>query len=146
MKEKIPRLVVFPEGTTTNGTCLIRFRRGSFVAGLPVQPVLIRHPFKHFSPTWETIPILSYAFRLLTQFVNFVEIIYLPVYIPNEEEKKDPSLFAENVRRKMAAVVNLPLKDATRNDKMRYHELVASNKFKWHRYYGNVKPTINHMF
>ena len=27
---------------------------------------------------------------------------YLPVYEPNEEEKKDPILFARNVRAKMA--------------------------------------------
>ena len=38
-----PAVLVFPEGTTTNGTALIRFRSGAFEPGLPVQPVLLRY-------------------------------------------------------------------------------------------------------
>ena len=36
-------IVVFPEGTTTNGTALTTFKSGAFVAGRPVQPILIRY-------------------------------------------------------------------------------------------------------
>lgn len=36
-------LVVFPEGTTTNGRFLLHFRIGAFRAGLPVQPVLLSY-------------------------------------------------------------------------------------------------------
>lgn len=40
--------------------------------------------------------------RTLAQFHTFVEIEYLPVYVPNEEEKKDPKLYAQNVQRLMS--------------------------------------------
>lgn len=39
---------------------------------------------------------------LLCQFVNYVEATWLPVYYPSQQEKDDPRLYAENVRRLMA--------------------------------------------
>lgn len=32
-----------PQGTTSNGTCLLPFKTGAFLAGLPVQPVIIKY-------------------------------------------------------------------------------------------------------
>lgn len=39
---------------------------------------------------------------LLSQFVNHIEVMRLPVYHPSEQEKEDPKLYAENVRKLMA--------------------------------------------
>ena len=36
------QLLVFPEGTTTNGRALVHFKSGCFRSGVPVQPVLAR--------------------------------------------------------------------------------------------------------
>lgn len=36
-------LLLFPEGTTTNGRFLLPFKTGAFLAGLPLQPVVIRY-------------------------------------------------------------------------------------------------------
>ncbi len=36
-------LLLFPEGTTTNGRYLLPFKTGAFLAGEPVQPVVIRY-------------------------------------------------------------------------------------------------------
>jgi hypothetical protein len=40
------QVLIFPEGTCTNRSCLITFRTGAFVPGVAVQPVIIRwgHP------------------------------------------------------------------------------------------------------
>ena len=40
--EAISPIMLFPEGTTTNNIFLLPFKTGVFVAGLPVQPVVIR--------------------------------------------------------------------------------------------------------
>ena len=37
-----PQLLIFPEGTTTNGSQLVIFRTGAFAAGQPVQPVTLQ--------------------------------------------------------------------------------------------------------
>ncbi|KAL6508563.1 hypothetical protein OROGR_023274 [Orobanche gracilis] len=46
---------------------------------------------------------------LLSQFVNYIEVTQLPVYSPSEQEKEDPSLYAENVRNLMAREGSLVL-------------------------------------
>eukprot|EP01080_Neovahlkampfia_damariscottae_P006596 gene6596-10759_t len=111
------RLVIYPEGTTTNGNFILPFKKGAFFAGLPVQIMIIKQHWNHFQPTWETIPEFNFYFRLFTQFQNYVEIIHLPVYYPNENEIKDPELYAENVRKLMAKMSNLKLSSSTREDK-----------------------------
>lgn len=45
---------------------------------------------------------LKLLWLTLTQANSKCEIEFLPVYVPNEEEKKDPKLFAHNVRNVMA--------------------------------------------
>merc|ERR1711877_98200 len=34
-------MLIFPEGTTTNGESLLTFRKGAFIPGMPVRPVII---------------------------------------------------------------------------------------------------------
>lgn len=36
-------MLLFPEGTTTNNSCLLPFKTGAFLAGLPVKPVVIKY-------------------------------------------------------------------------------------------------------
>lgn len=46
------QIMVFPEGTCTNRSCLITFKPGAFYPGVPVQPVLIRYNNRTDSFTW----------------------------------------------------------------------------------------------
>jgi len=95
----MPPILIFPEGTTTNGKYIISFKTGAFVGGHPVKPVCIRYLAQHFSPTWESIGGIQHIFKLLSQLVNYCEIIWLPVYYPSKEEQNDPKLYAENVQK-----------------------------------------------
>ena len=49
---EFPSVLLFPEGTTTNGRTLISFKLGAFAPGFPIQPVVIRYPFVHFDVSW----------------------------------------------------------------------------------------------
>ncbi|KAM9105864.1 lysophosphatidylcholine acyltransferase 1 isoform 2-T5 [Megaptera novaeangliae] len=101
---KWPQIMIFPEGTCTNRTCLITFKPGAFIPGVPVQPVVLRYPNKldTITWTWQGPGALKILWLTLCQFHNQVEIEFLPVYTPSEEEKKDPTLYASNVRHVMA--------------------------------------------
>eukprot|EP00064_Thunnus_orientalis_P003924 superscaffoldBa00000341_g3935 len=83
-----PQIMIFPEGTCTNRSCLITFKPGAFIPAVPVQPVVIRYPNK----------------------------LFLPIYTPSEEEKKNPALFAINVRRVMAKALGVPITDYSFED------------------------------
>ena len=37
--------------------------------------------------------------RIQSQFINLVNVEVLPPYMPSQEEKQDPRLYADNVRR-----------------------------------------------
>ncbi|KAI1901904.1 hypothetical protein AGOR_G00039230, partial [Albula goreensis] len=52
----------------------------------------------------------------LCQLHNVVEIEYLPTYTPSEEEKNNPALFANNVRRLMAKALGVPVTDYSFED------------------------------
>ncbi|KAK3930099.1 Lysophosphatidylcholine acyltransferase [Frankliniella fusca] len=99
-----PQVLIFPEGTCTNRSCLITFKHGAFYPGVPVQPVCIRYPNKldTVTWTWEGPGALKLLWMTLTQPHSSCEIEFLPVYRPSEEEKKNPKLFAQNVRQIMA--------------------------------------------
>ncbi|ELW72289.1 Lysophospholipid acyltransferase LPCAT4 [Tupaia chinensis] len=77
---KWPQVLFFPEGTCSNKKALLKFKPGAFIAGVPVQPVLIRYP----------------------------NSLFLPVYHPSPEESRDPTLYANNVQRVMAQALGIP--------------------------------------
>jgi lysophosphatidylcholine acyltransferase/lyso-PAF acetyltransferase len=42
-KGLFPKLLIFPEGATTNGSCLIQFKKGAFLSLRSVQPLFIEY-------------------------------------------------------------------------------------------------------
>ncbi|KAJ6837903.1 lysophospholipid acyltransferase LPEAT1 [Iris pallida] len=129
-----PMMMLFPEGTTTNGDYLLPFKTGAFLAKVPVRPVILRYPYKRFSPAWDSISGARHIFLLLCQFVNHLEVTHLPVYYPSKEEKEDPKLYASNVRKLLATEGNLILSDIGLAEKRVYH--AALN--------GNSLPRVSH--
>ena len=120
--------VIFPKGTTTNGTGMLRFRSGAFSAGLPVRLVLIRYPFERFNPAWESIPLHVHLFRLLTQCVNRAEVTFLPLIVPSDEERLDPKLFSRNVQEVMACVLRQPIYRLNRKHKLEFHKFLLQKQ------------------
>ncbi|XP_009106702.1 lysophospholipid acyltransferase LPEAT1 isoform X2 [Brassica rapa] len=116
-----PTIMLFPEGTTTNGDYLLTFKTGAFLAGTPVLPVILKYPYERFSAAWDTISGARHVLFLLCQFVNHLEVIRLPVYYPSQEEKDNPKLYASNVRKLMASEGNMILSDLGLGDKRIYH-------------------------
>ncbi|XP_053570552.1 lysophosphatidylcholine acyltransferase 1 [Bombina bombina] len=113
-----PQVMIFPEGTCTNRSCLITFKPGAFIPGVPVQPVVLRYPNKMdtITWTWQGPGAMDILWLSLCQFHNYVEIEFLPIYTPSEEEKKDPALYAHNVRRVMAKALGVSVTDYTFED------------------------------
>ncbi|XP_058220870.1 lysophospholipid acyltransferase LPEAT1 isoform X2 [Rhododendron vialii] len=116
-----PMMMLFPEGTTTNGDFILPFKTGAFLAKAPVLPVILRYPYQRFSPAWDTISGVRHVILLFCQFVNYLEVTWLPIYYPSQQEKDDPKLYADNVRRLMASEGNLTMSDIGLAEKRIYH-------------------------
>ena len=106
-------LAIAPEGSTTNGKVMLTFRTGAFVPLAPVLPILIRYPYRYASPAWTRTSITKTMYRLLTQFVNFAEIVLMPVMTPYQGEK--PQDYAARVQSEMARQLNIPISNLTRS-------------------------------
>ncbi|CAH0381165.1 unnamed protein product [Bemisia tabaci] len=121
-----PQMLIFPEGTCTNRSCLITFKPGAFYPGVPVQPVLLRYPNKldTVTWTWDGPGALKLLWLTLTQSHSSCEIEFLPVYKPSEAEKADPKLYAHNVRLLMANALGVPTTNYT------YEDCLLSSKAK----------------
>uniref|UniRef100_A0A023F8I1 Putative phosphate acyltransferase n=1 Tax=Triatoma infestans TaxID=30076 RepID=A0A023F8I1_TRIIF len=112
------QVLIFPEGTCTNRSCLITFKAGAFYPGVPIQPVLIRYPNKldTVTWTWEGPGVLKLMWLTLVQPQSTCEIEFLPVYKPTAAEQSDPKLYAHNVRQLMAKTLGIPTLDYTYAD------------------------------
>uniref|UniRef100_A0AAQ5YK14 EF-hand domain-containing protein n=1 Tax=Amphiprion ocellaris TaxID=80972 RepID=A0AAQ5YK14_AMPOC len=110
-----PQVLIFPEGTCTNRSCLITFKQGAFIPGVPVQPVLMRYPNTLVSVCYCNAA-LTLLLLTLSQLYTTVEIEFLPPHIPTDEEKKSPPLFASRVRETMAQALGVPVTDHTYED------------------------------
>uniref|UniRef100_A0A672G4J2 Lysophosphatidylcholine acyltransferase 4 n=1 Tax=Salarias fasciatus TaxID=181472 RepID=A0A672G4J2_SALFA len=106
-----PQMLMFPEGTTTNGRALIKFKPGAFLAGVPVQPVLLRYPNRLVSGGLTPGAWLETLWHTTTQLHTNMTVEFLPVYNPSEEEKNDPNLYADNVQKLMAKALGVPATD-----------------------------------
>lgn len=114
-----PQIMIFPEGTCTNRSCLITFKPGAFIPAVPVQPVVIRYPNQQLDTitwTWQGPGAFKILWLTLCQLHNEFEIEFLPVYTPTKEETRNPQLFAQNVRRIMATALQVPVTDYSFED------------------------------
>ncbi|KAM3397604.1 lysophospholipid acyltransferase LPEAT2 isoform X2 [Capsicum galapagoense] len=105
--DQFPRVLLFPEGTTTNGRSIISFQLGAFIPGYPIQPVIVRYPHVHFDQSWGNVSLAMLMFRMFTQFHNFMEVEYLPVITPHENRKESASRFAQRTGHAVASALNV---------------------------------------
>ncbi|XP_074091102.1 lysophospholipid acyltransferase LPCAT4 [Macrotis lagotis] len=109
-KGKWPQVLFFPEGTCSNKKALLKFKPGAFIAGVPVQPVLIRYPnsLDTTSWAWRGPGVLKVLWLTASQPCSLVDVEFLPVYQPSPEESSNPTLYANNVQRVMAQALGIP--------------------------------------
>eukprot|EP00736_Rhodelphis_marinus_P014048 Rmarinus@m.23929 len=107
------QLVVFPEGTTTDGLAVYGFRTGAFRPGVTVQPAAVRYPCRNFDPVWTGLADTAglALLELCLQPVNFAEVEFFPSYTPADNEKEDPVKYAANVRQLLGTSLGLPISD-----------------------------------
>ncbi|CAM4551023.1 lysophospholipid acyltransferase LPCAT4 isoform X2 [Lepidochelys kempii] len=107
---KWPQVLFFPEGTCSNKKALLKFKPGAFIAGVPIQPILVRYPNSLDSTTWawQGPGVLKVIWLTASQLCTTVEVEFLPVYQPSAEESINPTLYASNVQRAMARALGIP--------------------------------------
>ena len=117
-KKKRFSVCIAPEGALSNGKALMKFKTGAFVAKVPILPILLRYPYRHFNPAWTIENPLVTLYRMLCQFRIQAVIEYLPVVHPCADET--PREFADRVRDTMARALQVPKVELDVLDKIEF--------------------------
>jgi len=81
-----PPLHIFPEGCTTNGTKLIKFKKGAFDSLKAIKPILLNYEASSWGMSPATDMLGSGILFLCSWLCGFVSVKHdqLPVFRPNE--------------------------------------------------------------
>jgi len=145
----LSNVIVFPEGTTTNGSDLVMFRRGVFNAGAAVRLTVISSAWSQCNTSWEAIPFRTLTWKVMSQCVNRLEVWHAPPYLPSEAEKADSTLFAYNVNILMAQMLTAMKRDRAQRGRATWarrkgptlREMLASDLANKNKNGRSVEPT-----
>lgn len=120
-------LLIFPEGTVKQNDYLYNFQLGAFRPLSPVRPVILNFKHKHCDPSWTFSHSATYIiFRLCCQFVNFLDVKYLGIYSPDNENSVEFKNKIEKVYLEKSP--NLKKINLSVNDTHFYGKLFEINK------------------
>jgi len=117
-------LLIFPEGTTTNGEGLKDFKKGAFNPGVPVRPVIIVYTGQWDAsiPTYqetkqgvEKLTDAEWGAQFMGHFIHSLHVRVLAPYIPSEAEVANSDLYANNVKAFMEKELERVRKEITEN-------------------------------
>lgn len=111
-KKDLSKFMIFPEGTTTNNSGIIDFKRGAFISETPIKPLVIKFSGDRISLSMDIIEMLYHVYIILAVPFHEIEIIELPNFVPNEYILKNEEIprwkqFADIVRKAMCDASNL---------------------------------------
>ena len=78
-------LLFFPEGGATNGTAIMKFKKGAFNSEMTVKPMFLKYYFNTLNPAIDSIPLIPLI--ILTLSVPYgihCEVNILPEFKPND--------------------------------------------------------------
>ena len=132
-------LILFPEGTTSSGRHLIKFKRGAFDSLLPIKPFVIKNLNKNFDTSTGSISLGLHFLLFLCHFYHKVEVYDLPVIEPTEfmyENFPDKQItdkveiFMETTRLIMSELGDLKLSNSTIKDNFDHYNRIQNIKRK----------------
>lgn len=127
---ELPQLCLFVEGTTTNGTVLLNFKKGAFYSKRAVQPSAIRYWGPIFTPTMDIIPQVPHFLILHSQIFAGITILeYPPVEVrPELKASITWEQYVESVHNLMKQGMKVPSSSLSYRDKGEFQKIIFDSK------------------
>ena len=76
-------MLVFPEGGTTNGTALLKFKQGAFISEKRVKPILLKYQQDgSVHPAYDVIELPVLAILQMSWSCGSCKIVQMPEFEP----------------------------------------------------------------
>ena len=106
---QIPQVLIFPEGTTTNGEYLISFKKGAFLPLAPIKIKCLKYNNPRFNPSLDVLGAGITFLLTFCQFSNSLTIYeydnFYPDYL-NLKDENDWQIYANKVKDIMLKTLN----------------------------------------
>ena len=80
----MPKLLIYPEGCSTNNNYVIQFKKGAFVGEAAIKPVSSKYGGTYFSMSGDVIDMLSHFVFITSQPLMQLHLKEYPTFVPNE--------------------------------------------------------------
>jgi len=127
----VPQVLIYPEGTTSNGEYILSFKKGAFANLTPVKIYGLQYTKESYSPAFDSLAIgRSFLFTLL-QLYNSVTIHDMGVYDPehlNLKSEEDWTVYAKKVKDIMVNAMGYKQCEMGFADKTAYYKTLVKKK------------------
>jgi len=136
-EHKLP-ILLFPEGTCINNTCIMMFKKGSFEIGAKIYPIAMKYDLRYADAFWNSSAQswLKYILELMTSWAIICDVWYLPAM---EIKKGENAIdFASRVKKAIAdraGLVDLDWDGQLKRSKVP-QRLVESQQKKYYQRYS----------
>jgi 1-acyl-sn-glycerol-3-phosphate acyltransferase len=141
MDKQIPYpLMIFPEGTVTNGRYVLKLKKGAFHSLLPIKPMVIHTTNPTFDVSVGSSSLFLHFIRTLCYVYHNITVIELPVIkpnnfmyenYPNKKITEKWEIYAEVARDILCEVGNFGKSESTLRDNRVYYDIVMREKRIW---------------
>ena len=76
--------LIFAEGSTSNNTHIMKFKKGAFYSGKKIKPIFLKYSFCSLSPAFETVELIPLIILQMSQCCCQVEVGIMPDFKPND--------------------------------------------------------------
>jgi lysophosphatidylcholine acyltransferase / lyso-PAF acetyltransferase len=76
--------LIFAEGGTSNGTCIMKFKKGAFFAEKTIRPMFMSYKCHTVSPAFDVMEFLPLAILHLSWACYRCEVNIMPDFQPND--------------------------------------------------------------
>lgn len=138
-KKTLTPLIIFPEGTVTNGSQILKFKKGAFHSLLPIKPYVILMNNSTFSLATGVLSLSQHFIRSMCYFYHTLTVLEIPVIKPTQfmyDNYPDKTItekweiYAEVARDIMCQVGEMGKSDKTLLESNYYHDEVVRKKKK----------------
>lgn len=138
-KRKLPPMFLYPEGTTTNGRALLKFKRGGFSHKRPVKIYVLEHKGRLINSFTNIYPPAA-GLLTLSQFYNEIVVHEVeegldPLWVAEIHglDENDPELwkyFAEETRKIMGWIGDMNVTNEGYRDIVSFEKMESRKHFK----------------